>query len=528
MVFSDLPIDKIGSTVKSRKPLRIVVASSEAAPFSKSGGLADVTPALCKSLADAGHDVTMIVPYHRQSLSVRTGNCPSIHDTGLKFSIRVGGRTLPGSLYWSEIPGSSMRVLLIDQPYFFNRPGLYQEESGDYTDNCERFVFFSRAVLEVCRKLVLRPEIIHVNDWQTALVPVLLEIERRDFPEFRNSATVLTIHNLAFQGVFDQSLMPATGLDWQYFNWQQMEAHGALNLLKTGIAFANEITTVSPTYAQEIQGKEAGCGLDPTLRSRASHLTGILNGIDDQTWNPALDIHLPAKFDVSNVNTGKPTCKAHLQRRMGLPERSDVPVFSVISRMTDQKGFDLIADRADEMLQKHMQLVVLGMGEPRYESLFRELSEKHPNKVAAYIGFDESLAHQIEAGSDVFLMPSRFEPCGLNQMYSLAYGTIPLVRTVGGLADSVVNTSTETLADGTATGITFDDYNNADFFDAFERALQLYDNPGQRATVIENGMRRDSSWLNSAGEYENVYQKAIAAVAARYDTDQLTQQIVES
>lgn len=498
----------------SDQPLRIVVASSEAVPFSKTGGLADVAPALCKALASNGHEVTLFLPYHRQTPSVLKGACPEIHKTGMTFNVPIAGRVVEGSLYWSTLPAGSegdskVRVLLIDQPDYFDRPGLYVSKDGDYADNCERFTFFSRAILEVCRQLVLRPDVIHANDWQTALIPALLEIERRDSPEFRHTGSVLTIHNLAFQGTFDPGCVPLTGLDWRYFNWQQMEAWGQLNLLKTGITFANRLTTVSPTYAKEIQTPEFGYGLEPALQHRSVDLSGILNGIDTDTWNPLTDEHLARNYDVDSVETNKPACKAFLQDRVGLPARHDAPLYSVISRMTDQKGFDLIASSADAMLQHDIQLVVLGTGEDRYESMFRELSQRYPDKVAATIGFDEAMAHQIEAGSDVFLMPSRFEPCGLNQMYSLAYGTIPLVRSVGGLEDSVVDSTTETIADGTATGVKFADYDASEFFRTFERSLALYHDGESRRRVIRSGMQRDSSWSRSARDYMSVYRHAL-------------------
>lgn len=487
-----------------------MVASSEAAPFSKSGGLADVTPALCKSLANSGHDVTLVVPYHRQTREVVEQTCGPIHDSGLTFDVPNGRRKLQAGVYWANLENSDVHVLLIDHPYFFDRPGLYQEHGRDYDDNCERFCFFSRAVVECCRKLVLRPNVIHANDWQTALIPALIDIERRGQPEFAQTATVLTIHNLAFQGAFGHDSMPLTGLDWQYYNWEQMEANGGLNLLKTGIVFADKITTVSPTYAEEIQHAEAGCGLQHVIRHRRQDLTGILNGIDTETWNPAIDPHIAEVFDVAAPQPGKAACKRSLQQRMGLLEKPNTPLFSVISRMTDQKGFDLIAAKASDILQHDVQLVVLGTGEARYETMFRELQQRYPNKVAAHIGFDESLAHQIEAGSDVFLMPSRFEPCGLNQMYSLAYGTIPLIRKVGGLADSVVDASPTALSNDTATGIVFDDYDAEKFFHAFERALWLYNDEAKREQVIRRGMSRDSSWTRSASEYLSVYEDAVA------------------
>lgn len=502
--------------------LRIVVAASEAAPFSKTGGLADVTPALCKALSKEGHDVTMIVPYHRQTQAVARKACPDIHEAGLTFSVPVGEQMVSATVYWSTLQNSQVRVILIDQPDYFDRPGLYQIDGQDFEDNCERFVFFSRAVMECCRRLVIRPHIMHVNDWQTSLIPSLLEIEGRRYPEFADTASVLTIHNLAFQGIFDHSLMPVTGLDWQYFNWRQMEVRGRLNLLKTGIAFANRLTTVSPTYADEIQHPESGCGLDGALQYRANDLTGILNGIDPDVWSPATDPHLVTNYDIENFEHGKAESKAYVQQRMGLPVRPDVPLCGIISRMTDQKGFDLIAEAADRMLEHDIQLAILGTGEPRYETMFQDLTLRYPGKVAANIGFNERLAHQIEAGADIFLMPSRFEPCGLNQMYSLAYGTFPLVRAVGGLADSVVDAHPETIADGSATGISFYDYSSDEFYRAFERALVVYHNPAIRREVIRSGMSQDFSWKRSAQHYISVYRDALDEVRQRgqhYEAD---------
>ncbi len=486
-------------------PLRIVIASSEAVPWSKTGGLADVSTALAKSLSFAGHEVTLFVPYHQQTRFAQS-HAEELHDTGITLKIPIAAKTVTGRLLWTTLPGSAVRVVLVDQADYFDREGLYQDADGDYADNCERFVFFSRAVIEACRSLVLRPDVIHANDWQTGLIPALLATEKRGTPGFENTGSVFTIHNMAFQGSFWHFDMPLTGLDWKYFNWTQMECHEHLNLLKTGIAFADQITTVSPTYAKEIQTPEVGCGLHKLLQHRSDHLTGILNGIDTETWNPQTDRHLAANYGPDCFEQHKPACKAFLQQRLGLPVRSDVPLFGMISRMTDQKGFDLIAETADAILEDDVQIAVLGAGDSRYQSMFQNLSSRHPDKVAACIGFDEPLAHQIEAGSDVYLMPSRFEPCGLNQMYSLAYGTMPLVRAVGGLADSVVDFNPSTR--DRATGVVFNKYDGASFFDAVKRSVNLYHEPASRRQVVRSGMKRDSSWLQSAKHYVSVYRKS--------------------
>lgn len=491
--------------MNSTTPLRIVIASSEAVPWSKTGGLADVSTALAKALSIAGHEVTLIVPFHEQTTFAQS-HSEELHDTGISLKIPIASKTVTGKLWWTTLPGSAVRVVLVQQSDYFDRKGLYQDADGDYSDNCERFVFFSRAVIEASRCLVLRPDVIHANDWQTGLIPALLATEQRETPGFEKTGSVFTIHNMAFQGSFWHLDMPLTGMDWKYFNWTQMECHQRLNLLKTGIAFADQITTVSPTYAKEIQTPEVGCGLHSLLQHRSEQLTGILNGIDTETWNPQTDTHLAKNYGPDCFEEHKPACKAFLQGRLGLPQRADVPLFGMISRMTDQKGFDLIAETADAFLEEDVQIAVLGSGDSRYQSMFQNLSWRYPDKVAAFIGFDDPLAHQIEAGSDVYLMPSRFEPCGLNQMYSLAYGSIPLVRSVGGLADSVVDFNPRT--GDRATGVVFNNYDGRSFFNAVRRSVDLYHEPESRRQVVRSGMKRDSSWLRSAEQYLSVYRRS--------------------
>ncbi|MCA9214492.1 MAG: glycogen synthase GlgA [Planctomycetales bacterium] len=488
--------------------MRIVLASSEAVPWSKTGGLADVSTALAKSLAAVGHDVTLVVPYHRQTEFVRDHK-EEIHNSGVQLRIPVGTKTVLGTVFWTHVPSSNLRVLLIDQPEYFDRAGLYQSPSGDYSDNCERFVFFSRAVVSTIEHLVLRPHIVHANDWQTGLAPALIELEKRGAPGFEDTRSIFTIHNLAFQGWFPADAMKLTGLDWKHFNWQQMECHNQLNLLKTGIAFADFLTTVSPTYAKEIQTPEFGCGLHELLEHRRDDLVGILNGVDTDTWCPESDPFLPSNFNADNFAANKPICKSHLQDRLGLPDRPDAPLFGMVSRMTDQKGLDLITEVAQKLVEQNLQIAFLGTGNERYEWMLRELARKHPDKVSTTIGFDERLAHQIEAGSDFYLMPSRYEPCGLNQMYSLAYGTVPLVRAVGGLADSVVDTNVDSIANGTATGIVFRKYDGGTFFDAVSRCLKLYQDPTNHHKVIRAGMRYDSTWSRSANEYLATYENTL-------------------
>ncbi len=491
-----------------RESLRVVIAASEAVPFSKTGGLADVAGALAKSLDQLGHDVTLFLPDYfllRQSNS----SLPPIVDAGLRFSILMNGRVIAGAVNWTTLPDSGVRVLLVRQPEYFDRRQLYQEHGHAYVDNCERFSFFSRAVLEICRQMILRPDVIHCNDWQTGIINGLLQTQYNGRPGFERTASVITLHNMAYQGRFWHFDMPLTGMDWKHFNHNQMEAWGDLNLLKTGIAFADQITTVSPTYATEICTPEGGYGLEGLLTHRRDDLVGILNGIDDDVWNPETDQHLSARYSIDTVADGKRQCKAHLQRRMHLDQRADVPILGMVSRMADQKGFDLIMGASERILSQDLQMVFLGTGDPHYETQMRDLAGRYPGKVAVEIGFDESLAHQIEAGADIFLMPSRFEPCGLNQMYSLRYGTVPIVRKVGGLADSVENFESESESIQTATGFVFVAYSKDLLAETIEKAVGLYRQPNVWEHIVRNGMSRDWSWTRSAQEYVAVYRKAL-------------------
>jgi starch synthase len=490
--------------------MRIVVASSEAVPFSKTGGLGDVASALPKALSLTGHDVALIVPHYPQSYA-RNPGAPPLNETGVTLRVAVGQRIVEARVLKSQLPGTRVAVYLIDQPGYFDRPGLYVENDQDYRDNCERFVFFSRAVIEAIERLELSPHVIHANDWQTGLIPALVAIEMRQVAGYEQQASVFTLHNMAFQGRFWHWDMHLTRLDWKYFNWKQMEFFGHLNLLKTGIAFADMITTVSPTYAREIQTPEHSFGLHGALSSRRDDLVGILNGVDTEIWNPATDPFIAQNYSFESVEAGKAMCKAALQKRLGLPVRPDVPLFGSVSRMTGQKGFSLIGQCADVLLDQDVQLVFLGNGDPRYEGLMSQLAKDHPNKVSTTIGYDEALSHEIEAGCDLFLMPSEFEPCGLNQMYSLIYGTLPLVRAVGGLADSVIDATDANRTNETANGFSFTDFRGDALFWTICRARSLYaDKPAWRR-LQRNGMSRDWSWRRSAHEYVRVYERAIAS-----------------
>ncbi len=490
--------------------MRIVIASSEAVPFAKTGGLADVVGGLGKALARRGHEVVLVLPYYRQLMPEAIPRRP----TGRFVEIPVRGQRVRAGVVESQLPDSPVRVLLIDHPHYFDRPGLYVEGGSDYPDNCERFCAFSRFVMEAVKIFRLQPDVIHCNDWQTGLIPALQQIEYRSRPGFEQTAAVLTIHNMAFQGAFWGFDMELTGLDESYFNWRQMEHYGQLNLLKSGIVFSDALTTVSPTYAQEVQTAEFGCGLEGVLQHRAEVLTGILNGIDVDLWNPDTDPAIPMPFSRETVSVGKAFCKKRLQERFSLPQQPKTPLCGMISRMSEQKGFDLIEEVAGELMQQDVQLVFLGTGEKEYETFVRKLATRRPDKVAATIGFDEALAHQIEAASDIYLMPSRFEPCGLNQMYSQAYGTVPVVHAVGGLADSVIDCTPESLADRIATGFQFRTYDAAAFLARLRDALDAYRDDAVWDVLVENGMSCDWSWDRSAEEYEQVYAQARASLTS--------------
>jgi starch synthase len=350
-------------------------------------------------------------------------------------------------------------------------------------------------------------------------VPALVDIEYRGKPDFEHVASVFTIHNMAFQGQFWHWDMMLTGLDWKYFNWRQMECYGHLNLLKTGITFADIVTTVSPTYSREIQTPEFGCGLNGALSSRQQDLVGILNGVDTEVWNPATDTLIAKNYSLSTVTEGKAECKAALQRRLGLPERPGVMVLGSISRMTHQKGFQLLEQCFGMLLDQDFQMVFLGSGDPRFEDLLKRMAKEHPDKVSTTIGYDEELSHQIEAGADAFLMPSEFEPCGLNQMYSLIYGTVPIVRAVGGLADSVVDASDNNFANGTANGFSFREFRSDVLFWNLCRARAIFGDKQKWQRLQQAGMKRDWSWKQSASEYVRVYERVISQRTAPADCD---------
>lgn len=487
--------------------MNIVFASSEVAPFAKTGGLADVCGALPVELRRAGHNVAVMMPAYRQTKASGL----ALEPLGVKFDIPIANKIVRGRLLRGTLPNSDVPVFLVDQEDYFDRPELYRQKGEDYKDNCERYVFFCRAALEAIRLLHLEVDVIHAHDWQTALLPAYLHIEYLHTHGYENIASVLTIHNLAYQGIFWHWDMLLTGLDWRYFNWNQMEFYGKLNLLKTGLVFADWLTTVSPQYAKEIQCDPHGSGLEGVLMQRSEHLTGIVNGADYSIWNPATDPHLAAKYDAENWQAGKAACKAAIQRELGLPEAPRTPLIALVGRLADQKGWDLVIDVMRRWSQEmDVQWVVLGTGEPFYHDVLGQLSRDMPNKIAVRLEFSDPLAHRIEAGADLFLMPSRYEPCGLNQLYSLKYGTVPVVRATGGLVDTVTDATPEAMAAQTATGFQFEAYSVPIMEATLRWAVETYwRNGAEWNQLVETGMRQDWSWKTGGERYVEVYSSAI-------------------
>jgi starch synthase len=488
--------------------MNILFATAEAAPFSKTGGLGDVCGALPRELAKLGHRVSIVLPAFRQVYEAGA----EIESTGVEFEIPIGQKLAQGRFLQSRLPDSDVTVYFVHKPEYYDRAQQYREAGEDYQDNAERFTFYCRAVLEAIPLLDLDVDLIHCHDWCAGLIPAYLKTLYADRAPFDRIATMLTIHNLAYQGTFWHWDMALTGIDWKHFNWRQMEFYGQLNFLKTGIVFADALTTVSPTYAEEILSAPLGCGMEGVLQHRRDDLAGIINGVDYDQWNPETDPRLgDARYNADNFAEGKAACKAALQREMGLPERPEVPLIAAVGRLADQKGFDLLVRVMQQWgAEVDVQWVILGTGEPKYHEALAALAEQFPQRVAVQLAFSDDLAHRIEAGADMFVMPSQYEPCGLNQLYSLKYGTVPVVRATGGLADTVVDASEQTLADGTATGFSFSEYSAAALNEALQRACRAYADRAVWTQLIETGMRQDWSWAASARRYAELYRRTIA------------------
>lgn len=478
--------------------MKILLASSEVYPYSKTGGLGDAVGALGKALAKAGHEVAIVTPLHRGVRERFAG----LRRVDWKFDLPLGAKRVDAVLLTLEA-GPGLTVYFIDKPEYFDRAGIYNDHGGDYGDNAERFIFFSKCVVHLARHLPLRPEILHVHDWPTGLVPLLAQQEHRSGGWPKPPRTCLTIHNLAYQGVFPKSAFGLSNLPANLFSADTVEFYGQLNCLKAGIACADAITTVSPRYAREITTQEYGAGLDGLLRKRQHVLTGILNGVDYEEWNTTANPAIAAPFSADNM-AGKAICKVALQRRFGLTVDAEIPIFGSVTRLADQKGIDITLGALEEMLAAPMQFILLGSGSKDYERALQALAQRYPTKVGIQLGYDHALAHQIEAGSDFFLMPSRFEPCGLNQLYSSRYGTIPIVRRTGGLDDTVIDAGDDI---STADGIKFLEPTPQALAKAIRKALLLFQHKDLLARYRRNGMSANFSWAKAVTELEAVYGK---------------------
>ncbi len=477
--------------------MHIVFAASECVPYSKTGGLADVIGALPRALAAIGHRVSVFVPRYKETHLNTTE--PIVRSITIPFddryrfcSILAGGNHAGVDHYFVEYA-----------PYF-DRDGIYSSPVGDYPDNAERFALFCRAVLEAS-KVIGVPDIFHCHDWQAALIPVFLRSQYAEDPALQDVATVFTIHNMGYQGVFPPETLPLIGLPWDLLAISKLEFFGNVNFLKGGLIFSDIVTTVSRRYAQEIQTAEYGFSLEGVLHDRSSTVVGILNGADYEQWNPATDPLIAKNYSAKDLS-GKEKCRVDLLKAFGFTDKdTGSPILGIVSRFAGQKGFDLFAQIIDRLVQEDMKLVVLGSGEKRYEEMFLRIQKHFPAKVLVKIAYDNALAHKVEAGSDMFLMPSRYEPCGLNQMYSLKYGTVPIVRATGGLDDTVDSWDAR---HGKGTGFKFADYNGESLLLAIKHALHAFRDKAAWQTIMRNGMKKDFSWEKSAKEYVRVYERA--------------------
>ena len=493
----------------------IIIAASEMTPLSKTGGLADVIDGLSRALADSkGARVTVFMPLYR-------GVSEHMTPTGTSIKVPVGADIVDGELYMTKLKGSAVTVYAIKNDAYYDRDALYGDRDGDYKDNLERFIFFSRGVLEAVLALKLKADILHCNDWQTGLIPAYLKTIYKDDPTFNKTATLFTIHNLAYQGIFKKEAFAKTNLPKGCFSVDGLEFWGKLNLMKSGIVYADVITTVSETYSVEIQSMEQGMGLEGLLGEKAAEgrLFGILNGVDYDKWSPEGDELIPANYGIGELR-GKAVCKKALLKEFSLKVPPATPVVAMVSRLVDQKGLDIVEEAiAEGLLKLNMVLIILGTGEERYKKFLKETVKKYPKKLKVHIGFDEELAHRIEAGADILLMPSLYEPCGLSQIYSLRYGTIPVVRAVGGLNDTVIDyLDDDTVAghgdrDGkpkaaTGTGFKFKEYTGKALVKSVERSLKVFFDKGSWRALRRRAMAEDFSWDSSVERYMKLYEMA--------------------
>ena len=483
------------------KPLRVLFVTPEAVPFAKTGGLADVAGALPKFIQPLGCQSILVMPYYR---AVGRSGFP-LQYLGEEMEVPVGNEIIKADIYQGQLT-PEIPVYFIGREEFFDREYLYSTPKGDYFDNAERFIFFSRAALALSQRIGFSPEIIHHHEWQTGLIPAYLHSIYRNDPFFSGTAAVFTIHNIAYQGLFKKEKFWLTGLPIEMYNPEGIEFWERINLMKSGIVYADVINTVSQKYSEEIRTPEYGYGLEGILRKRGEDLYGILNGVDYQDWDPSRDPYLHVQYDPHDLS-GKRECKKDLLKEFNLPPSlEDAPLLGMISRLADQKGFDLLAEILEELFTLNIGFVLLGTGEQKYHDLFHRVALKYPQKAGIRIAYDDRLAHKIEAGSDLFLMPSKYEPCGLNQIYSLKYGTIPVVRATGGLDDTIVNYSPTTRK---GNGFKFTRYDAKEFLDQIKVAIGFYSQPEHWRQVVQNAMAADFSWRRSAAAYLQLYRKAL-------------------
>jgi starch synthase len=471
------------------------MVSSEATPFCKTGGLADVAGSLPQALAAQGHRVSLFLPFYnqiaKQNLSLREV---------ARVIVPCGAHLKEALILQGQLPdaGPDSQVFFVARQEYFGRDHLYGTVSGAYGDNLERYAFFSMAVCAAAAELELAPHIFHLNDWQCALVAAHLKTTYAQAPGLAKAASIFTIHNLGYQGLHPPWMMPLTGLPASHFNWQGLEFYGQVNLLKAGLVHADALTTVSERYALEIQTPEGGYGLDGLLREKRDRLFGILNGLDTKCWNPARDPLLPARYSIKRMN-GKRKCRQQLRQRFSLAGKNPGPLIGIVSRLVEQKGIDLLLQSLPGILKGKADVAILGSGDPAYHQALTRIARAHPGRMGLHLGYDENLAHLVEAGSDIYLMPSRYEPCGLNQMISQRYGTLPLVRDTGGLADTVI--------DG-LNGFSFVDYSSAALLATLQRAEKVFAQARPWRKMVTAAMQLDWSWETSARKYLAVYRKA--------------------
>ncbi|MDD3581096.1 MAG: glycogen synthase GlgA [Desulfobacca sp.] len=479
--------------------MRIMIVAPEAKPFARNGGLAEVIHGLAWALVRQGHQVTVVTPYYRQTQSCGW----PISSTGQRLNIVMAIKTLTAEIYHIQVH-PNLQGFFIGQDSLYNRDGIYGTPYGDYEDNAERFIFLSRAVPEMIKALELDIDVCHCHEWHTGLIPAYLQTLYQDVPRISRISTLYTVHNVGWQGIFPHYDMPLTGLGWEFFNTKTMEFYGKINLMKTGVVFADLISTVSETYRQEILTPEYGNGLEGVFQERAQDFYGVLNGVDYDTWDPAHDNLIAASFSPTQP-TGKNICKADLAKYFQLEIPEEQPLIGMTTRLTERKGIELVRDLMEDLMNLKVAFVIQATGEERYQYFFNEFQQRYPRQVGVRIGYSEELAHKIIAGADIFLMPSRYEPCGLDQLYCLRYGTIPVVRATGGLDETIQDYDPQRQ---TGTGFKFHDYRAAELLDAIKRALAVYQDQTAWNQLMKQAMAQDFSWDKSVQKYLELYAKA--------------------